>query len=153
MRFKEMEREETRREEARLSEPEEGLSVRPLGEEEEDSFAAMESTSSGKPSLPLEWAELSEQIEAQRSRTPVEGYTESFIERLRPRLRDSLIEKEAVRNWLNQTFWPRWTVRAAATAVILLLLSVAYQQRGEIGFLKGQVSDLTTEINTLKAGM
>ena len=106
-----------------------------------------------KSSIPLEWRTLAPLIEAHQSRKPTEEYLNSFWNRLRPRLKRAIQQHELVQQYLRETFWRRWTLRAA-TAAILLALAISWNiQRHQIDQLQTQIQQLQQQIQPSKAGM
>lgn len=104
--------------------------------------------------IPLEWQRLTPFIEAHRARQPSEQYLQGFWGRLLPRLKRTLRQNELVREYLRQTFWPRWIMRAAATALIAAMAFGLLFLREENQSLQRRVAQLEGRVQELlKAGM
>jgi hypothetical protein len=104
-------------------------------------------------SLPLEWKELEPFIEAHRTVRPAEHYLERFWHRFLPRLNLAIRKDELVREYLRETFWPRWMLRAAAALVIGALAFGWIAGREENQRLQSRLTQLEREIQVMKAGM
>ena len=106
-----------------------------------------------KPALPIEWKSLAPFIETERSRKPSREYLEGFWGRLLPRLKRAIKNDLAVREYLRQTFWSRWAMRAAATATILSLLVLTQIQRSDMQTMREHLNNLENQIRSGQAGM
>jgi anti-sigma-K factor RskA len=104
-------------------------------------------------SLPLEWRTLRPFIEAAQCAPLTEEQAKGFWQRLHPRLMAAIRHDKAVSEYLRRTFWRRWGLRVAAAAGIIFLLQMALLQQRSIETLRGQVTDLQSQIQTLRAGM
>ena len=104
-------------------------------------------------SLPLEWKELAPFIEAHRAVRPSGHYLDRFWHRFLPRLNLAIRKDELVREYLRETFWPRWMLRAAAALVVGALAFGWIAAREENRQLHSRLSQLEREIQVMKAGM
>jgi hypothetical protein len=104
-------------------------------------------------SLPLEWKELAPFIEAHRTVRPTEHYLDGFWRRFFPRLNLAIRKDELVREYLRETFWPRWMLRAAAVLVVGVLAFGWVAAREENQRLQSRLSQLERDIQVMKAGM
>ena len=103
--------------------------------------------------LPLEWRELAPFIEAHRAVRPTEHYLDGFWRRFFPRLKLAIRKDKLVREYLRETFWPRWMLRAAAVLVVGALAFGWVAAREENQRLQFRLSQLEREIQVMKAGM
>ncbi|MBN1865885.1 hypothetical protein JW916_01210 [Candidatus Sumerlaeota bacterium] len=106
-----------------------------------------------KGSIPIEWRPLSRFIEAGRNVQPPEEYTRSFWSRLLPRLKQVARRDEMVREYLRETFWWRWSLRAAAALVAVAMLYGLFSLHAKNRDLSGQIARLEKEVQVLQAGM
>ena len=103
--------------------------------------------------LPLEWRELAPFIEAHRAVRPTEHYLDGFWRRFFPRLNLAIRKDELVREYLRETFWPRWMLRAAAALVVGALAFGWIAAREENQRLQSRLTQLERDIQVMKAGM
>ena len=103
--------------------------------------------------LPLEWRELAPFVEAHRAVRPTERYLERFWHRFLPRLNRAIRKDEMVREYLRETFWPRWLLRAAAAAVVAVLAYGWVSAFQENQRLNSRLTQLERDIQATKAGM
>ena len=122
-----------------------------LAEQQELSSGGKQQKERG--ALPLEWRELAPFIEAHRAVRPTEHYLERFWHRFLPRLNLAIRKDELVREYLRETFWPRWMLRAAAALVVGALAFGWLAAREENRQLHSRLSQLEREIQVMKAGM
>ncbi|NQU44591.1 hypothetical protein HQ520_14975 [bacterium] len=95
-----------------------------------------------KSSLPIEWKHLSRFVESERSVTVSRTYLAGFWERFWPRLHRAIRQEELVREYLRETFWRRWALRAVAIAILVALALGMYLLHEDNQRLKRQMDQL-----------